>query len=86
MNTTIDTRKRNIQNLLVRLELLLAPILIIVPLAVSLFFLWDWYTRGFSMDISMYDGELFLGLLLLVGNLTFDIPFLKSIRMMKKKL
>jgi hypothetical protein len=86
MNTTIDTRKRNIQNLLVRLELWLAPVLIIVPFGVSLFFLWDWYMRGFSMSLSLYDGELFLGLLLLVGNLTFDIPFLKSVRTQKKKL
>jgi hypothetical protein len=86
MKTNIDTRKKNIQRLLIRMELWLAPILIVVPLIISLFFLWDWFVRGFSMMTSIYDGELFLGLLLLAGNLAFDVPFLKSLRMLKKKL
>jgi len=80
-----DTRKENIQKLLLRLELWFAPVLIIVPIGASLFFLWDWYVRGFSTGSSVYDGELFLGLLLLVGNLAFDIPFLRSIRTLRKK-
>jgi hypothetical protein len=33
----------------------------------------------------MYDGELILGLLLLLGNLFFDVLFLKSLRIQKKK-
>ena len=86
MNTTSDTRKQTIQNLLVRLELWLAPVLIIVPLGVSVFFIWDWFTRGFSLGFSAYDGELFLGLLLLIGNLTFDVPLLKSVRTQRKKI
>jgi hypothetical protein len=85
MNTKNDGRKQTIQNLLVRLELWLAPVLIVVPFGVSLFFIWDWYTRGFSLGFSAYDGELFLGLLLLIGNLTFDIPFLTSVRTQRKK-
>ena len=86
MKANTDTRKENIQRLLVRLELWLAPLLIILPLSVSLFFLWDWFVRGFSAKTSVYDGELFLGLLLLAGNLVFDTPFLRSVRMLKKKL
>jgi hypothetical protein len=85
MNINADRRKKNIQQLLARLELWLAPILIIVPLSISSFFIWDWFIRGVSTGNSMYDGELFLGLLLLTGNLVFDIPFLKSLRMLRKQ-
>jgi len=80
-----DTRKENIQKLLVRLELWFAPLLIIMPMSVSMFFLGDWYMRGFSQGSSMYDGELILGLLLLFVNFFFDVLFLRSIRMQKKK-
>lgn len=86
MNTNNDIRKKTIQMLLVRMELWFAPVLIVIPLIVSFFFLQDWYLRGFLMHVSTYDGELFLGLLLFIGNLIFDAPFLRSIRVLKKKL
>ena len=85
MENKSDTRKENIQKLLLRLELWFGPALIIVPLLVSLVFLWDWYVRGFSVGSSVYDGELFLGLFLLFGNLVFDIPFLRSLKSLKNK-
>lgn len=85
MENKNDTRKENIHKLLLRLELWFAPLLIFVPLLVSVFFLWDWYVRGFSAGSSMYDGELILGLLLLLGNLIFDVLFLRSLRIQKKK-
>jgi hypothetical protein len=85
MENKNDTRKENIQKLLLRLELWFAPALIIVPLVVSLVFLWDWYVRGYTLGISLYDGELFLGLLLLFGNLVFDIPFLRSLKSLKNR-
>ncbi len=85
MENKNDTRKENIQKLLLRLELWFAPVLIIVPIGVSLFFLWDWYVRGFSTGSSVYDGELLIGLLLFIGNLIFDIFFLRSLRVLKKK-
>jgi hypothetical protein len=85
MGSRNDTRKENIQKLLLRLELWFAPMLIIVPIGVSLFFVWDWYVRGFSIGSSMYDGELLIGLLLFIGNLLFDIFFLRSLRILKKK-
>ena len=80
-----DTRKENIQKLLLRLELWFAPMLIIVPIGVSFFFVWDWVARGFSTGSSAYDGELILGLLLLFGNLFFDVLFLQSLRIQKEK-
>jgi hypothetical protein len=85
MGSRNDTRKENIQKLLLRLELWFAPMLIIVPIGVSLFFVWDWYVRGFSIGSSVYDGELLIGLLLFIGNLLFDIFFLRSLRILKKK-
>jgi hypothetical protein len=85
MESRNDTRKENIQKLLLRLELWFAPMLIIVPIGVSFFFVWDWMVRGFSTGSSAYDGELILGLLLLFGNLFFDVLFLRSLRIQKQK-
>ncbi len=80
-----DIRKQNIQKLLVRMELWFAPLLIFMPMSVSVFFLWDWYGRGFSQGSYVYDGELILGLIILLGNLFFDVFFLRSLRRQKKK-
>lgn len=85
MKYTKNPQKEVIQKLLLRLELWFAPILIIVPLAVSLFLVWDWYARGSSIGLSRYDGELLLAALILFGNLAVDIPFLRSIRTLRKK-
>ena len=80
-----NSRKKITQKLLLRLELWFAPALIIVPILVSLFFVWDWYLRGFSIGSSVYDGELILGLLLLLGNFFFDVLFIKSLRIQKQQ-
>jgi len=85
MNNMTNPRNETIQKLLLRLELWFAPLLIIVPLVVSFFFIWAWYLKGFSAESSLYDGELIIGLLLLTGNLLFDIFFLRSLRILKKK-
>lgn len=77
--------RENIQRLLLRLELWFAPLLIILPLVVSLFFIQDWYSRGFTTGSSQYDGELVLGLIVLLGNIMVDIQFLRSIRTLRKK-
>jgi len=85
MNETTRSQKEAIQKILLRLELWFAPVLIIVPVVVSLFLVWDWYARGSALGLSRYDGELLLGLLILCGNLAVDIPFLRSIRTLRKK-
>lgn len=85
MKKTPDTRKENIQKLLLRLELWFAPPLIIIPLSVSLVLLWDWYTRGVSTGSSQYTGEFLIGVLLLFGNISCDVLFLRSLRLQKKK-
>jgi hypothetical protein len=78
-------RRQSVQKLLVRLELWFAPWLVIVPVIVSLVLLWDWYVRGWSQESSLYDGEFMLAFILLIGNLVFDIPFLRSLRTLRKK-
>jgi|GEM_PF-1210392 len=85
MNNAQNQRKITIQKLLLRLELWFAPLLLLIPIVVSLVFFLEWYTKGVLNGSSVYDGEMFLGLLLLVGNLIFDIPFVRSIRTLKKK-
>ena len=62
-----------------RPEFWFAPLLIILPIVVSIFLIRDWFYRGFSLGISTYDGELFLAIIILVGNIIFDVPFLKSL-------
>jgi hypothetical protein len=84
MNNTTP-QKEAIQNLLLRLELWFAPVLIVVPLVVSLVLVWDWFSRGFSVGLSRYDGELLLAILILFGNIAVDIQFLRSIRTLRKK-
>ena len=78
-------QKEAIQKLLLRLELWFAPLLVILPLAVSFFLIWDWYVRGDSVGLPQYNGELLLALLILCGNLAVDVPFLRSIRTLRKK-
>jgi hypothetical protein len=68
-----------------RAELWLAPLLILVPILVSVFLINDWFVRGFSTGTSKYDGELLLAVIILAGNILFDIPFIKSLKMPSKK-
>lgn len=63
-----------------RTELLLAPLLIFLPFIVGIIFVNDWYVRGFLTDSYAFDGELILGILIILGNILFDIPFIKSLK------
>jgi hypothetical protein len=85
MNPTNNHRNETIRKLLLRLELWFAPWLLLVPLIVSLVFIGEWYGKGYLANSQQYNGDLLIGLLLLIGNLVFDIPFLRSLRMLKKK-
>ena len=64
---------------LVRTEVIFTPLLILLPVFVSILFFYDWFHRGFSMGSSAYDGELILAVIILVGNILFDIPFVSSL-------
>ena len=70
---------------LLRTEIWLAPVLIILPLVIVFLLLGTWFCNGFLMGSTAYDGELFLGLIILLGNLLFDIPFLRSLMNYKRE-
>lgn len=70
---------------LIKTELLFAPVLIILPIIVSILLIKDWFYRGFSMGISTYDGELFLAVIILVGNIVFDVLFIKALITLSRK-
>jgi hypothetical protein len=85
MEKRTQNTKENIRKLLLRLELWFAPVLIIAPLIVSMIFLQEWYSRGVLNGSSAFDGELFIGLIILFGNIVVDVAFLRSIRLLRKK-
>ena len=70
---------------LIRAEILFMPILIFVPILVGIFLINDWYVRGFLLNNAQYNGEFLLGLILIIGNITFDIPFVKTMLRYRKK-
>ena len=71
---------------MIKLQILLSPIMIMLPMIVSILFITEWYTRGFCTGSSDFDVELILGLTILFGNIIFDIPFVKSLVSIKSKL
>jgi hypothetical protein len=64
---------------IVRTEILLTPLLIGLPMIIGILFICDWFYRGFLTYSSVFDGELILGIIILVSNIMFDIPFIKSL-------
>ena len=65
---------------IVRTELLLTPLLVALPFLIGILFIYDWYNRGFVEGASFdYLGTLMLGIIILVGNIIFDIPFIRSL-------
>ena len=70
---------------LIRTEILFTPLLIGLPLIVGSLFIYEWYMRGVIGNCTAYKGELILGIIIIIGNIAFDIPFIKSLRMLSKK-
>jgi len=69
----------------IRTEILFTPLLISLPIIVSFFLFYDWYTRGLLLNNPAFNGELLLAAIILFGNIIFDIPFLKSLIKLSKK-
>jgi hypothetical protein len=63
----------------VRTEIVLMPILIVLPFIVGIALINDWYVRGYLENNVQYLGELFIGLIIIFGNIIFDIPFIRSL-------
>jgi hypothetical protein len=86
-NNSKEYLKTDYSNLkVIKTEILLTPILIILPLVVAGFLINDWFYSGFSKGVSSYDGELMLAIIILVVNIMFDIPFVSSMVQYKKIL
>jgi hypothetical protein len=69
----------------IRTEILFTPLLIGLPLIVGFSFIYEWYTRGILQGSSAFNGELILGIIIIIGNIAFDMPFIKSLRVLTKK-
>ncbi len=77
-------KERNMSKI-IRSEIFFAPLLIIIPFLVGSIFIYEWYSRGFITGSSFFDVELILGLIIIFGNIMFDIPFIISLRKLSKK-
>jgi len=76
----MDVRKIENDKRAFRTELLLAPLLVVFPFIIGIIFINDWYVRDFLEGSLDLHGELILGIIIIVGNILFDIPFIKSLR------
>jgi len=70
---------------IVRTELLAAPLLVFIPLIIGFLLVYDWYVRDFLENSLNLFGELILGFIISIGNILFDIPFIKSLKKFKKE-
>jgi len=69
---------------IIRTELLLTPLLALAPLIVSFLLFYDWFVRDFLTHEFDLFGELMLAVIILIVNVMFDIPFIKSLRKLAK--
>ena len=79
--------KTDYKNLkVIKTEILFTPLLIIFPLIIAGSLISDWYLRGYiEGNSSAFEGELILGIIILIGNIMFDIPFIKSLTHYRRK-
>lgn len=66
----------------IRTEILFTPLLIIFPLVVGFFLIFSWFDKGFD---PLYFGSFILGIVIIIGNIAFDVPFIKSLIELSKK-
>jgi hypothetical protein len=69
----------------IRTEIFFTPLLIGLPLIVGFSFIYEWYTRGILEGNSAFNGELIIGIIIIIGNIVFDMPFIKSLRVHSRK-
>ena len=83
MNEKNMTYVKNSHERIFRTELLLAPFLVFLPFIIGVIFINDWYVRGFLTGSPEFNGELTLGIVIIMGNILFDVPFIRSLRNFK---
>lgn len=77
-------KEKNISKM-IRTEIFFMPLLVIFPIIVGLAFINEWYTHGFTTGDPSYDIQLIIGIIIIIGNIIFDIPFIRSLRKLSKK-
>jgi hypothetical protein len=79
--------KTDYKNLkVIKTEILFTPLLIVFPLIIAGTLISDWYLKGYVRgNSSAFEGELILGIIILIGNIIFDIPFIKSLTRYRRK-
>jgi len=77
--------KRSDDEKVIRTEILLTPLLIVAPLIVSFLLFYDWFTRDYLTGELDLFGELMLAVIILIVNIIFDVPFIRSLRALSKK-
>jgi hypothetical protein len=60
----------------IRTEILFTPLLIIFPLVVGIFLINSWFDKGLD---PIYFSSFILGIIIIIGNIAFDIPFIRSL-------
>jgi ABC-type molybdate transport system permease subunit len=70
---------------IVRTELLAAPLLVFIPMLIGFLLVYDWYVRDFLENNLNLFSELVLGFIIIIGNVLFDIPFIRSLKKFKKE-
>lgn len=81
----MDYLKNGADNVkVVRTEILFTPLLMVLPLIVGYFLINDWYNRDFITSELELTGELMLGIIILAGNVMFDVPFIKFLLTRRK--
>jgi len=85
MNKMEYLKKNEDDPKVLRTEIWFTPLLLVFPLIIGSLLIFDWYVRGYAIDNSEYTGELIIGLIIIIGNIMFDIPFIKSLIEFSKK-
>jgi hypothetical protein len=66
----------------IRTEILFTPLLLFFPFVVGIFLIYGWFEKGLD---PMYFCSFILGIIIIIGNISFDIPFIKSLIELSKK-
>jgi len=70
---------------IVKIEILFTPLLVVAPFLVGFFLIKDWYIRDYLWNELDLFRQLLLGCIIIIGNILFDIPFIKSLRRYNKE-
>jgi hypothetical protein len=73
-------KKNKTNDRIIRAELIFTPLLILLPFIVGVSLIYDWINRDFLTNQLELTAELIIGIVIIIVNLMFDIPFLNSLK------